>query len=165
MSVMILLPASPARLAMPLLSVIPVSAGSTNHLPVHHWSALPAIKITPNVSSAPIPPSARPAPSDTLYPFAIFVHQNTLELNVLSARLAISRRAATATRAALPSLPTAAPATSVQSVLTVIPAMSFQLIVAHAKLDSTTQPQLLTTRSTAPHAPQWASTAQNAPIT
>ena len=164
MSVMIPLPASPARLAMPLLSATPAPAGSTNHPPVHRWSALPATKITPNVSSAPLPPSAHPAPLDTLLPFAMIVPQDTLELDALSARLAISRRAATATHAALPSLPTAAPATSVQCVLTATPAMPSQQTVALAKQDSTTQPQLLTIRSTAPHALRWASAAQNAPI-
>jgi len=163
-SVMMPIPASPARLAMPLLSATPAPAGSTNHPPVHRLSALPATKITPTVSSAPLPPSAHPAPSDMPYPLAIFVPQDTLELDALSVRLVISEMAAIAANAALPSLPTAAPATSVQCVLTAIPAMFFQLIVPHAKLDSTTQPPLLTTRSTAPHAPRWASAAQNAPI-
>jgi hypothetical protein len=149
---------------MPLLSVIPVSAGSTSHPQLHQWSALPAIKITPNVSSAPIPHNVHPAPSDTLYPFAIFVQLNTLELNALSVRLDTSRMAATATRVALPSLPTAAPATSVQFVPIAILAMSFRQTVAHVKLDSTTQPQMLTILSTAPHAPRWAYAAQNAPI-
>lgn len=164
MSVMIPLHASPARPAMSLLSATPAPADSTNPPPVHHWSALPATKITPDVSSAAIPHNAHPAPSDMLYPLAISVQLNILELIALSARLAISRRAATATHAALPLLPTAVPATSVQPAPNATPAMSSRQTARAAKQDSTTLPQLPTIPSTAPHAPRSVSAAQNATI-